>query len=248
LWLLVWLACPMRARAVDPVTTWIAESDAAWDSRASGGLDPVAAPLLKAQEVEPRNSQVLWRLSRYHVANGLAVPVEAISIREFAAARESGILCLSERIGGLGSRTDDEWSDAMADLTDAEKDCLGWTAYSWARWMAAIGGRAGAIDWPRLDAVLSRADHLADPALADAAIGLADAVRPEPDPVLAAKRLESAASREGADLIPVFDLQRFVAPLAPQGDVPQFVQQGLAKRQPRTPEEIGAAAKAAAQR
>jgi hypothetical protein len=240
LWLLLWLACPMRARTIDPVTTLITEADAAWDARATSGLDPVQVPLAKALELDPHNREVLWRLSRYHVANGLAVPVEAVAIREFSAAREMGILCMSERIGGLGSRADADWYDAMADLTPGEKDCLGWTAYAWARWMAAIGGRAGAIDWPRLDAVLSRADQIADPALADAAIGLADAVRPEPDPVLAAKRLTLAANRDGATLVPIFDLQRYVVPQLPDGDLPAVVKKALAGRQPKLPEEIGA--------
>lgn len=247
MWWLLLLACVKRGSVEDPVPGWIAASDAAWDARATAGLDPVRAPLLEALKIQPKNGQVLWRLSRYHVANGLTVEEETVTLREFAAAREVGILCLSDRVGGLGSRQDDAWNDAMADLTDDERDCLGWTAYAWSRWMAAIGGRAGAIDWPRLDAILSRADTLADPGLADRAIGLADAVRPEPDPVLAAKRLRAAAKRDGADLVPVLDLRRYVLPRLQDPELSAFVEQQLAQRKPTYPEEIGAARPGAAE-
>jgi hypothetical protein len=240
-WMLLALACPMHAKTTDPVAGWLDAADAAWAARADGGLTAVKLPLDAARTANPRDERVLWRVARYHVAAGLAADADSGRIREFGAAREAGLDCLAARVGGLPARPDGAWAAALSELDVGSAECLGWTAYAWTRWMAVVGGRAGAIDWPRLDAVLDRTDAIGPPALADAARGLAEAIRPTPDYGVATRRLTQAALRDGADLVPILDLQRYVWPATQAPALQRFIDQQRRVHPPRTPEERGAA-------
>ncbi|MBW1878633.1 MAG: hypothetical protein JRI25_12335 [Deltaproteobacteria bacterium] len=146
-------ACPRSGHdaADDPLPGLLRVADVAWVGRGRGGFEPVEEALLEARTLAPGHPEVLWRLARLETAQGLAAPDTVMATRHYGRAREFGMECLQAEATFAQSYAVRGWSDAVTRVPPAREPCLEWTTFAWARWLAAFGGAAGAIDLPTLD-------------------------------------------------------------------------------------------------
>ena len=147
--LLASLGCPKRVTTdTSPVAALLAQCDQAWERRGMAGIEASEEPLDQAYALDPDNPDVLWRLVRQQVTIGLAEETERASTYAFAEGRSLGVRCL-DAVPRVAQARAQSWELAMEELTPAQEPCVAWTSIAWARWIAAHGGGASALDLPR---------------------------------------------------------------------------------------------------
>jgi hypothetical protein len=251
-WLVLLLAaCPKGGR--DPSTRlnyFTSAADVAWADRADRGLAEAAKPLLAGWREFPTHPEVLWRLVRLKVAEGLAAPSEEEALRLYADGRAFGLQCLDAVPAFDQQRQQGNWAEAVARLPgDARRACAAWAGLSWARWIATQGGEATALDLERIDPLVDYAQQSPSEELRSLGLwsrGILTAVRPfwaGGDPVAARAQIERAVEAEPEELARWADLLLLtVAPVAPEAEVEELQSEILARRA-RTPEDVRARAR-----
>jgi hypothetical protein len=240
------MGCPKRVDGEDPVPALLRQADNAWDARGTQGFEPVIVALDLAFQAERGRADVLWRLARLHVAQGLAAEEPRDAMREFGTARGLALECLDLEPGYLQRRRQGEVTPALEALGQPEGPCLVWAGLAWTQWMALMGGGAAALDLEALDALLARGEQLDNgdsPGVISWSRGLLYAIRPpvEGGDLDAARRELQAAIEASPELARRRDLLRWVA--VPTKDTVLAREQVEAARQAvaMTPEDVRAA-------
>lgn len=223
--LLVLLSSACRHRGPEGPTrleSLLVLADAAWDERGRTGLAAAEGPLLQAFAEDPHHPGVLWRLARWHVAQGLVAEAPDRARAEYAEARALAVRCLDGDPVVAQRRAQQGWEAALAVLPPERSACAAWSALAWARWMVAIGGPTATLDLAPVDALLAVTIDAADPSVRGVAVwadGLVSAVRPAwagGDPARAADRLALAVRLEPGALVRQVDLYELA--VVPAGD------------------------------
>lgn len=164
-WLMILLlaGCARRDLAVAPseVPELLRIADVQWEQRGEIGLERVESTLYEAYRIEPRNPEVLWRLVRLNVTMGLVEPEPRASQYAFAEARSLGMSCLELDPSFVQYRSELGWSGAVGLIDADDTACSAWTALAWARWMAAHGAAAAALDIVPLSTLITQTTELA---------------------------------------------------------------------------------------
>jgi hypothetical protein len=208
LWLLA--GCPKRdLTRTDPIPALLQQADAAWERRGEDGFGPVEDLLFQAWGIRESDPEVLWRLVRLKIGQGLAQDDPVAARYEFAEARALGIQCLDGDAAFRQQRTEVSWAGAVERIGVEREDCAAWTALAWARWLEVHGGAAGALDLEPLDDLLRVQDGDGPEGVGAWAGGLLAAVRPTwagQDLERARRQLERAVQQEPRALVRRIDL------------------------------------------
>ncbi len=170
--------------AADPLALMLARIDAAWDARAEGGFGPVELAVDEAQKQFPQTPAVQWRSSRLWVGKGLAEADRQAAVMHYAHARGDALACLDGDGRFRQKRLDGGWKPALAVVVPQRDTCVAWMAWSWVRWLDAMGGDPGALDLVAIDQVVG---HLEPAAIVEGELpvlwirGLLAATRPDTD-------------------------------------------------------------------
>lgn len=176
-------------------------------------LDEAVSAYSSAQTLAPERPDVLFRVTRAHLARAYGNPVA--SAVDYRLAREAGLRCLLGQadVAGAVDAAGGVFTERAAAAVDAEHyDCLLWTAASWSRAIQDQGLEGATLDQPVLVAMGERALKLSrgqDSGPASAALGLALALPPAPlAPQLDAAewRLKQAITGSPGALTPKVDL------------------------------------------
>lgn len=174
--------CPKRADPAAKLDAQLQEADAAWRKRGALGFDAAAAPLLAAYASSPDDPQVVWRVARWRVAEGMAAADPGLARASYAEARAAAAACLDDEPGFTQRQAAEGWAKALADLSPPRRVCAAWTAFAWIRWVEVHGADAAAMDIEPIDALVATAEldgDLSVRAIADWTTGLSLAIRPD---------------------------------------------------------------------
>lgn len=174
--------CPKRVDLAAKLDAQLSEADAAWRKRGQLGFDAAAGPLLAAYASSPDDPQVIWRVARWRVAEGMAAVDRGQARASYAEARAVAAACLDDEPGFTQRQAAEGWAKALADLSPARRVCAAWTAFAWIRWVEVHGADAAAMDFAPIDALVAAAEldgDLAVRSVADWAGGLSLSIRPD---------------------------------------------------------------------
>lgn len=178
-----WLLEGCAKRLPDPavaIAAAAATSDRAWEDRATGGLDPVGAPLLEARNLYPGDPSLGWRLVRWRIAEGNAATEPTAARDAFAEGRTEMLTCLDGDPLFAQQRPGAGWGEALHQLSVVRRPCAAWGALAWVRWTTHLGPAATTLDLPAIDAIFTALDDdatVAEPL--EWAQGLSLVLRPE---------------------------------------------------------------------
>lgn len=236
--LLLAAGCPRRApgEVDDPLPGLLRRADAAWAARGTDGFEPVEEALGEARQVAPDHPEVQWRYVRLEVGRGLASDVPAQAVRHFSKGRSFGITCLAAAPGFLTAQATGDWAEAVREVPANRQACLGWTAFAWARWLAAHGGAAGAVDLDAIDRLVRRQAS----GRSTWTEGIVAAARPPElgrDLEAARDALQGAVEEDPGDLARRADLVFLVGLPADDADLVRREVEAILDAEPDTPED-----------
>jgi hypothetical protein len=119
----------------------------------SAGLEAATQKALELRELGPEDPRLLGLLAELYAIQGEISPDP--EGETWRTAREFGLACLmtnpafAGQVSAAGGRVT---PNAVAQITDLELDCAGWTAYAWSRW-ALTRGPGVSLDFQTLQAL-----------------------------------------------------------------------------------------------
>ena len=138
--------------------------DEDWTRRGLLGDDARLEGMLAAATRYPGDPAITWRWARHEVYAGLASEDPSIARQHFARARDMSVQCVLDDPGFRAGQQGRSWSEGLELLSSAREDCALWAAFSWLRWVVAVGVTAAEVDLARITALVS---HLEDKAQAN---------------------------------------------------------------------------------
>jgi hypothetical protein len=243
-WPVLLLGCLHRRDGGDALSSLLSRADAAWDERAVGGLEPVSALLDEAWALDQRDPEVLWRLSRLHVAQGLAATDDRTALVEFGTARSIGLDCLDVGAALQRQETVEDAALVLRRVDRSEAACAAWASVAWGQWLFLFGADAAALDVDRIALLVERAAEIGgDGDLVAWGRGLVYAARG--DYGRARRELEDALSGPEEWAVRA-DLVRRVGEASGDPALVERERVALSAREPSTPEERGVLVRLAA--
>jgi hypothetical protein len=221
----------------------ISRADVAWNDRTEG-FDTTGGILAEAYSLQPRNPDVLWRLVRMHVAEGISDSNRRRRIYAFAEARSLGLECLDADPVFAQRRMELGWANALEGVHADRSQCLTWTVLAWARWMSEMGPSATALDLEVVDLMVQSANLVVqdDRDVLAWAQGVLTAIRTDDQVSLetAGSLLRLSIQAQPASLQRRADLVRLVAVPQSQTDVVRAQVEAARKLSPAYPDDVAA--------